>query len=505
MTMTATLTPADQIKQLVRGFLAEMMDAHIPQDVESDYDLYLLETGDDDRETDILRMQLAKAYSDQIVSDTKALLAKGGLALDDLPKHHRDLALEATAQAHIELIRYGALRRKSAIDIYTPDHPFFHDEVVNPASHSLSHAGTAAAPPMQGGTGGKVGEMIEKHLADVANQVKPGTLNDMHAPLAWFAELVSPDLDVRALTGDHVLQFKQCVLRLKCKVSSNTPLAEAQTDVKADQIDAKTAQKKFGFFKAFLYWLRDLGAIVNVPGAHISIKAPKKPKSEEPRSFKPAEFDLFFSSPMYSGRDKKVRFKPGPHIILDDDYWMPLVLAYTGMRLHEPLQIDAEDVVLDGPVPYFRLLAKKIELKTVSSDRVVPVHPDLVAYGFLDFVKERLANGPSDRLFRGFTSEKSIGNYYSQRAGRYLDKIGLTDELLVMHSFRHTFKDALRNGKVPEGEQDFILGHSNSSPAHNYGDGSELEILHDWVAQAKMPISEDVRQKLVENRKLQMT
>jgi hypothetical protein len=47
--------------------------------------------------------------------------------------------------------------------------------------------------------------------------------------------------------------------------------------------------------------------------------------------------------------------------------------------------------------------------------------------------------------------------------------VGITDDSKVFHSFRHTFKDALRTAGVPEDLNDALAGQKNSSVGRSYG------------------------------------
>ena len=53
--------------------------------------------------------------------------------------------------------------------------------------------------------------------------------------------------------------------------------------------------------------------------------------------------------------------------------------------------------------------------------------------------------------------------------GRYLRSVGITDRRKVFHSFRHSFKDALRAADVSEDLNDALLGQKNSSVGRTYG------------------------------------
>lgn len=135
------------------------------------------------------------------------------------------------------------------------------------------------------------------------------------------------------------------------------------------------------------------------------------------------------------------------------------------MRLGEIAQLLVDDVqdmhgiwvmhvTMDGDA------AKK--LKTVGSERIVPVHSELIALGLLDYHK-RIREAGHKRLFpeikpdsRGFMS-----GVPSKFLNTYLDRIGVKTETLTMHSFRHLFADRLRAAGYLDQEFGFILGHGD--------------------------------------------
>jgi integrase len=112
-------------------------------------------------------------------------------------------------------------------------------------------------------------------------------------------------------------------------------------------------------------------------------------------------------------------------------------------------------------------------VKTETSLRVVPIHPELKRIGILEFVDHRRqAGGPKAPLFP-LVQPNSKGNYgagFSQWFGRYKRALGIKNESSVFHSFRHGFKDALRAAGVNEDVNDALTGHSGgNSVARGYG------------------------------------
>jgi hypothetical protein len=96
----------------------------------------------------------------------------------------------------------------------------------------------------------------------------------------------------------------------------------------------------------------------------------------------------------------------------------------------------------------------------------VPIHAQLVRLGFLKFVEDvRRRDGEKAFLFPLLAVDKGRAGVkaYSKWFGRYLRRQGVPDTAKVFHSFRHGFKDALRQGKVNQEIHDALTGHAQAS------------------------------------------
>ena len=86
-------------------------------------------------------------------------------------------------------------------------------------------------------------------------------------------------------------------------------------------------------------------------------------------------------------------------------------------------------------------------LKTTYSRRKIPLHPELIAIGFLDFVEMRKKSGVGSRLFPDLKPDK-YGNHASYALKRfrdsYLPAAIKLEPRQSFYSFRHTWRDALR-------------------------------------------------------------
>jgi integrase len=83
-------------------------------------------------------------------------------------------------------------------------------------------------------------------------------------------------------------------------------------------------------------------------------------------------------------------------------FWLPILGLFTGARQAEIAGLRASNVREQDSVPLIFIVADRAageRLKARASERVVPVHPELVRLGFLDYVAERARDGTDAWLF----------------------------------------------------------------------------------------------------------
>lgn len=66
---------------------------------------------------------------------------------------------------------------------------------------------------------------------------------------------------------------------------------------------------------------------------------------------------------------------------------MPLLGAYSGARLSEICQLRVEDITEANGIWCMKIMPEAGSLKTLGSERVVPLHPAVIEAGFLQFVQ----------------------------------------------------------------------------------------------------------------------
>lgn len=262
-----------------------------------------------------------------------------------------------------------------------------------------------------------------------------------------------------------------------------------------DALAPATVKKFVGGLSAIISSVVEEYDLDGNPMARIRVAGEKNGRvaaQTERRPFTDAHMHKIFSSPLFTGCAGEADFRrclPGDQIHADDLYWVFLLAAATGARIEELGQLLVSDVRTEKGIHYLWLddLGDDQELKTDSSRRRVPLHPKLVALGFLQWARHGRA--ADQRVFRDLklNSNEKLTHNLSRRANRYLDRIGIDERNYVFYSFRHKFKDECRDAGIPGPINDQLTGHYQASVASKYGAGASLATLDKAVKKLKLP------------------
>jgi len=149
------------------------------------------------------------------------------------------------------------------------------------------------------------------------------------------------------------------------------------------------------------------------------------------------------------------------------DFWAPLLGLFTGARLNELCQLDIKDIQQHGEIWAIEFIDDEPDksLKSPAARRLIPLHPTLIDLGFLDYWKDAQQFLGGRKLFP-YLSYSELDGYSatpSERWGKYLDSIGITDEMKVFHSFRSTSNDCLKHNGVDEENRCQFIGHEHET------------------------------------------
>ncbi|WBU62731.1 hypothetical protein [Paracoccus aerodenitrificans] len=108
---------------------------------------------------------------------------------------------------------------------------------------------------------------------------------------------------------------------------------------------------------------------------------------------------------------RKLFAQPGLNLSSERNalFWNAHLAVYTGARREELAGLETDDITQQNGVPVIFIRSNSHRtLKNGQSERFVPVHPDLIKLGFLDYVASR---GPG-LLFDIRKKGKTYGNFF---------------------------------------------------------------------------------------------
>lgn len=161
----------------------------------------------------------------------------------------------------------------------------------------------------------------------------------------------------------------------------------------------------------------------------------------------------------------------------DEPRRIVVVLAHTGARLAEIVGLRKQDFdPAKGTIKICSHASRS--LKTTASARIIPLLP-----AALNALQKQLTISTTDFLFPAYANAlKTNNDGASATLSKWAKKFV---EAKTMHSFRHTFRDALRAVMCPEPISKEIGGWSSTNDVSTgYGQGYPIEIKREWLSKA---------------------
>jgi len=215
--------------------------------------------------------------------------------------------------------------------------------------------------------------------------------------------------------------------------------------------------------------------------------------TEEDRNpFSEAQLQKIFAAPIFTGCENEGRgwSNVGPLRPKGTKFWIPLIGLFHGMRLNEICQLRVDDFYNSDSIWLFdvRTTEDGNRVKSEAGRRKVPLHPQVEALGFVDF-HAKAADSRDARLFPDLRQD--IRGYYSDGFqkwfARLLDKQGAREPKTSFHSFRHNWRDAMRDAAVPQERVRLLGGWKRTEVDERYGSNLPVKALHSEMSKVAYP------------------
>jgi integrase len=176
--------------------------------------------------------------------------------------------------------------------------------------------------------------------------------------------------------------------------------------------------------------------------------------------------------------------------------WAHWVMALSGMRVGEVLQLTGGDIEQDLKSGVWFMAVKHDpengKASKNSLPRNVPMHPSLIEEGFLAYALGIKDKAGDVTLFPDKKPDKygRLGGRAWNLVGTWVrEVVGLKDpKKAPNHSWRHRMEDELRDADVYEADRDAIIGHARKTVGAKYGErGEPLARLHRGLSKVKLP------------------
>ncbi|MDR6532589.1 integrase [Caulobacter rhizosphaerae] len=344
-------------------------------------------------------------------------------------------------------------------------------EVVNAPASPL--------PPPSTGPVTTLGELIDAYRKDRERQHgEESTARKYEHIFKALRAVIGEGRDIASIKRQDCRAVRDMIERLPAHMGKRYPGLDIAAAIEAGERDGAsklapgTVKTYVQNLSAIFNWAVDEELLERNPAAKLVEKAKAMVKR---RGLSAEELKTLFGSLTSEREATPWRF------------WVPAMSAYSGARANEICQLRVSEFVVSDGVHCIDLTeydqeGMRIEgarLKTEASERLLPIHPEVLEAGLLDLVAAARGRG-QERLFPELRMAKNglYSHDLSKWFGRHMDRIGLTAPSLVFHSFRHGFRDRCREVGVDSETAEALGGWASKGQAARYGKRGLVKVLH---------------------------
>ena len=293
-----------------------------------------------------------------------------------------------------------------------------------------------------------------------------------------FIEIVG-DIDFSTITKNEVSHY----IDVQTKLPPNRKKSPKYRDLsikevmklKLSQKEIQTPQninKRITKLSVFGNWGVRQGLLITNPFSGMKFSVKKQPHTRQPftavelrKIFKPETYlkwTIHFSHPYRKDRVSN-------HLPY---YWIFLLGIFSGMRTNEMCQILLSQVKKEKGIWFIFIEdSEETKVKTENAIRKVPVHPQLIDLGFVDYVTAQ-KKSKRGRLFWELSEDRDgfaphVSRHYNER---FLPAVGVWKKYTkVLYCTRHTFINKLYSEMVDENVIKVLVGHEKEFTMKHYG------------------------------------
>ena len=310
--------------------------------------------------------------------------------------------------------------------------------------------------------------------------------------LEEFVEIVG-DIDISNVTKKEVSYYIDVQIKLppnrkkspKYKDLSIQEMVEKNLPEKETQT-LQNINKRLTKLSVFANWGVRQGLIVSNPFSGMKFSVKKQPHRRMP--FTAEDLRIILDPETYHKWTINFRhsFMPNRSTHQLPYYWIFLLGIFSGMRTNEMCQLRLIDIKKVENIWFiFVEDSEETRVKTENAIRKVPVHPQLIDMGFVDYVS-KLKRSKKDRVFwelkedrDGFASH--VSRHFNER---FLPAVGIWEKYTkVLYCTRHTFINKLYTERVDENVIKTLVGHEKGFTMKQYGgDPFTPEVLREEIS-----------------------
>ncbi|MGF7192107.1 integrase [Robbsia andropogonis] len=346
-------------------------------------------------------------------------------------------------------------------------------------------------PPRPSATSKTLAEAVRLYLDSKRGELAPSSQKDYANALALFVRWADGSTSLSECSWDRLRDYFEFLQWLPTNyekrrrkdfegLDAREFVSQAQTNGQrpVDVVSAQTRKQQQRILNGFFEWCREARLMTgdNPAAAQVKFSKAQRMKSNAGRGYLP-----------FSSEELRALFEPSRFLAFakgPDDFFLPLMGLYTGARMNELAQARIGDLRQSGNRWFLDIRpdhtgddATETRVKTVSSVRSAPLHPDLIELGLIDYANA-LAQTGATRLFphlpRDAKGKHTKGP--SRRFAAYLTGLGIKNgPRKAFPSFRIALIQRLKLAGVAKDVRTEFVGHAardvhDSVYSGQYGD-----------------------------------